>query len=145
MDTLNDVRVKVWQQQPESFWDEAVIDGDGTMAETTGECKQGMDINHKGQRGYHPLLISLANTAEPLYLVIRRGNRPSHEGAAARFDQAIALCKRAGFKRVLLRGATDFAQARHLDGWHSAGVRFIFGLDAMPNLVEIAESLEHKA
>jgi hypothetical protein len=145
MNTINDVRVKVWQQQPASFLEEAVIEGDGSTAETTGQCKQGMDINHKGQWGYHPLLISLANTSEPLYLVNRRGNRPSHEGAAARFDQAIALCKRAGFKRCLLRGDTDFSQARHLDRWHSAGVRFIFGFDAMPNLVEIAESLENKA
>ena len=145
MNTVNNVRVKVWQQQPASFFEEAVIEGDGTMAETTGQCKQGMDINHKGQWGYHPLLISLANTAEPLYLVNRRGNRPSHEGAAVRFDQAIALCKRAGFKRVLLRGDTDFTQARHLDGWHGQGVRFIFGIDAMPNLVEIAENLENKA
>jgi hypothetical protein len=145
MDTINDVRVKVWQRQPASFLEEAVIDGDGTMAETTGECKQGMDINHKGQWGYQPLVVSLAHTSEPLYLVNRRGNRPSHEGAAARFDQAIALCKRAGFKRVLLRGDTDFTQAKHLDGWHGAGVRFIFGIDAMPNLVEIAESLEKKA
>jgi hypothetical protein len=145
MNTINDVRVKVWQQQPASFLEEVVIDGDGTMAETTGECKQGMDINHKGQWGYQPLLISLANTAEPLYLVNRSGNRPSHEGAAVRFDQAIALCRRAGFKRVLLRGDTDFTQTRYLDGWHGAGVRFIFGIDAMPNLVEIAESLENKA
>jgi hypothetical protein len=145
MNTINDVRVKVWQQQAASFLEEAIIEGDGTMAETTGECKQGMDINHKGQWGYHPLLISLANTAEPLYLVNRRGNRPSHEGAAVRFDQGIALCKRAGFKRVLLRGDTDFTQARHLDGWHGAGVRFIFGIDAMPNLVDIAESLGNKA
>ena len=145
MSAINDVRVKVWQQQPAEFLEEAIIEGDGTMAETTGECKQGMDINHKGQWGYQPLLISLANTAEPLYLVNRRGSRPSHEGAAARFDQAIALCKQAGFKRVLLRGDTDFTQARHLDGWHGAGVRFIFGIDAKKNLVEIAESLGNKA
>ena len=144
MNTINDVRVKVWRQQPASFLEEAVIEGDGTMAETTGQCKQGMDINYKGQWGYQPLLISLANTAEPLYLVNRRGNRPSHEGAAVRFDQAIALCKRAGFRRILLRGDTDFTQAKHLDGWHAAGVRFIFGLDAMPNLIERAEGLENK-
>ncbi len=145
MNTINDVRVKMWQQQPAEFLEEAVIEGDGTMAETTGECKEGMDINYKGQWGYHPLLISLANTAEPLYIVNRSGSRPSCEGAAARFDQAIGLCKRAGFKRVLLRGDTDFTQAKHLDGWHRAGVRFIFGLDAMPNLVDIAESLGNKA
>ena len=144
MNTINNVRVKVWQQQPASFLAEAVIEGDGVMAETTGECKQGMDINHKGQWGYQPLVVSLANTSEPLYLVNRRGSRPSHEGAAARFDQAIALCKRAGFKRVLLRGDTDFTQTKHLDGWHGAGVRFLFGIDAMPNLVEIAESLGNR-
>ena len=145
MDTINNVRVKVWRQQPASFLEEAVIEGDGVMAETTGQCKQGMDISHKGQWGYHPLVISLANTAELLYLVNRRGNRPSHEGSAARFDQAIALCKWAGFKRTLLRGDTDFTQTRHLDAWHAAGVRFIFGIDAMPNLIEIAENLEKKA
>ena len=145
VNTINNVRVKVWGQQPASFLEEAIIDGDGTMAETTGECKQGMDINHDGQWGYHPLVISLANTAEPLYLVNRSGNRPSHEGAAVRFDQAIALCKRGGFRRVLLRGDTDFSQTKHLDAWHGAGVRFIFGIDAMPKLVEIAERLENKA
>ena len=39
---------------------------------------------------YHPLLISLANTAEPLYLVNRSGNRPSQEQAELYFDKALA-------------------------------------------------------
>lgn len=141
MRTINEVRLGVWQQQPESFFEEAIIDADGTMAPTTGECKQGMDISYKGEWGYHPLLVSLANTSEPLYLVNRSGNRPSSEGASVRFDEAIALCRRAGFKRILLRGDTDFTQTKHLDRWDAKSVRFIFGIDAMPNLVEIAESL----
>ena len=145
MNTINDVRVKVWQQQPAEFFEEAIIEADGTMAETAGQCKAGMDINYKGQWGYHPLLVSLANTGEPLYLVNRRGSRPSHEGAAVRFGQAIALCRQAGFKRVLLRGDTDFTQTKHLDGWHRQGVRFIFGIDAMPKLVAIAEDLQNEA
>ena len=145
MNTINSVRVKVWQQQPASFLEEAVIEGDGTMAETTGQCKQGMDINYQGQWGYHPLLISLANTAEPLYLVNRRGSRPSHEGAAVRFDQSIALCRRAGFKKVLLRGDTDFTQTKELDRWDGEGVRFVFGIDAMANLVNMAETLGERA
>ena len=145
MSTINNVRVKVWRQQPAAFLEEAIVEGDGLMAETTGQCKEGMDINYKGRWGYHPLLVSLANTAEPLYLANRRGSRPSHEGAAGRFDQAIALCKRAGFTKVLLRGDTDFTQTKELDRWDADGVRFIFGLDAMANLVKQAETLGKKA
>lgn len=62
-----------------------------------------------------------------------------------RFDQAIALCQRAGFKRILLRGDTDFKQVKHLDGWHGRNVRFIFGIDATKNLINKAESLENTA
>ncbi len=142
MNTINDVRVNVWRQSAAaSFFEEAIIEADGTMAETTGQCKEGMDINYKGQWGYHPLLVSLANTSEPLYLVNRRGSRPSHEGAAVRFEQSIALCKRAGFKKILLRGDTDFTQTKHLDGWDDGGVRFVFGIAAMANLVVQAETL----
>ena len=86
MDTINEVRLGVWQKQPAEFFERAVIDVDGTLAPTTGQCKEGMDIAYKGQWGYHPLLVSLANTAEPLYLVNRSGNRPSHDGAAPWLD-----------------------------------------------------------
>ena len=141
-EVFNDARLIVWRQQPDEFFDEAVLDADGTMVETTGECKQGIDVNHKGQWGYHPLMVSLANTGEPLYLVNRSGNRPSQEGAAEYFDRAIGLCRRGGFRQIRLRGDTDFTQTAHLDRWDEAGdVRFVFGIDAMPNLYEIAENL----
>ena len=144
MDSINEARLRVWKQQGPEFFEQAIVDADGTLAETLGECKQGMDITHKGEWGYHPLLISLANTQEPLYLENRSGSRPSHEGAAARLDQAIQLCARAGFRRMLLRGDTDFSQTRYLDGWTEQGVEFIFGIDAMPNLVSLADGLETK-
>lgn len=145
MEIFNETRVKVWRQQPASFFDEAVIDADGTMVETSGECKQGMDINYKGQWGYHPLLISLANTGEPLYIVNRSGNRPSHERAAAYLDRAVQLCLGAGFRKIKLRGDTDFTQTEHLDRWDKAGVQFVFGIDAMKNLYELAENLPESA
>lgn len=145
-EVFNETRIKVWRQQPKAFFDEAVIEADGTLVETTGECKQGMDINHKGQWGYHPLLVSLANTGEPLYVVNRSGNRPSHEGAAEYFDKAIAVCRQAGFRKLRLRGDTDFSQTAHLDRWDEQGdVRFVFGIDAMPNLYERAENLPKTA
>ena len=141
MNAVNEVRLKVWRQQPASFFDKAIIDADGTLASTTGECKQGMDISYQGEWGYHPLLVSLANTGEPLFVVNRPGNRPSHEGAAWYLDRAARLCQQAGFKRILLRGDTDFTQTRRLDRWDEQGYHFLFGIDAMPNLVDLAENL----
>lgn len=142
IDLVNDTRLKAWAQQPAEFFACAKIDLDGSITGTTGECKHGMDISHKGIWGYHPLIVSLANTNEVLSLVNRPGNRPSHEDAAPEADRAVRLCLRAGFRKVVLRGDTDFSQTRHLDGWDSDGrIRFFFGYDAMPNLKEIADNL----
>jgi hypothetical protein len=138
---FNAIRLKVWRQQPKAFFDEAVLEADGLMVETTGECKEGMDINHKGQGGYHALVLSLANTGEPLFVVNRSGNRPSHEQAAFYFDRAIALCRRAGFQKIRLRGDTDFSQTGHLDRWDQQGVKFVFGIDATRRLYELAGEL----
>lgn len=145
MDVLNQVRTRVWQLQGSEFFEEAVIDADGTMVETTGECKEGIDVNYKGQWGYHPLIVSLANTGEPLFIHNRSGNRPSHEHAAEYFDKSIELCRNAGFRSILLRGDTDFTQTAHLDRWNCNHVKFLFGIDAMPNLYELAESLPDNA
>ena len=145
MEALHEPRLKVWQQQPEGFFDLAIIEGDGTLVETCGERKEGIGMNHKGQWGYHPLLITLANTREVLYVANRSGNRPSHEHAAGYFDWAVKLCREAGFRKVRLRGDTDFSQTTHLDRWHEQGVEFVFGMDAMKNLVNIAENLPDSA
>jgi hypothetical protein len=142
---FNATRLKVWRQQPKEFFAEAIIEADGTMVETSGECKQGMDINYKGQWGYHPLVLSLANTGEPLFVVNRSGNRPSHEQAPYYFDRAIALCRRAGFQKIRLRGDTDFTQTEHLDRWDAGNVRFVLGIDATKTLYELAGELSQNA
>jgi hypothetical protein len=115
---------------------------DGTMVETTGECKQGMDIAYDGTWGYHPLVVSLANTGEVLSILNRSGNRPSHDGAADEVDRAIRVCLEGGFQRLLLRGDTDFSQTKHLDRWSDdRRVTFIFGLDCTANRHFLADEL----
>jgi Transposase DDE domain group 1 len=146
LDVINDTRLKVWAKQPRAFFERATIDMDGSLVETTGACKQGMDIAYDGTWGYHPLVLSLANTGEVLGLVNRSGNRPSHEGAAAEVDRALAVCFRGGFLQVLLRGDTDFSQTEHLDRWDAdPRVRFLFGYEAAPNLKAMAEDLPPSA
>jgi hypothetical protein len=140
-DVFDEVRIGVWQQQPTDFFAQARIDVDGSLVPTTGECKQGMDIAYDGTWGYHPLIVSLANTGEVLRIVNRSGNRPSHEGAATALDQAIATCRRAGFRSILLRGDTDFSQTKFLDRWDDQGVKFIFGYDNVPVLVAHVQEL----
>jgi hypothetical protein len=145
-DIFDDTRLQAWASQPANFFSRAILDVDGTLTATTGQCKQGMDIAYDGTWGYHPLIVSLANTREVLRLVNRSGNRPSHEGAAAQIDQCLAVCFRGGFRRVLVRGDTDFSQTEHLDRWNADNrVRFIFGYDALANLVDRAEQLPARA
>lgn len=142
MDIFNETRVRVWKQQPRSFFDEAFIDVDGTLVETGACKKEGVDIAYNGVWGYHPLVVSLANTHEPLYIVNRSGNRPSHERAHEFIDKAIELCRNAGFRKISLRGDTDFTQTKHLDRWSDQpGVSFIFGMDSRSNLIDLAENL----
>jgi hypothetical protein len=144
-DVVNEIRLKVWSQQGPEFFTEAIIDADGTIAGTTGECKEGMDLSYKGSWGYHPLVVSLSNTAEPLYLSNRSGNSTSSKNASHYLDKAADLCRTAGFKKIRFRGDTDFSQTKYLDNWDDENITFVFGINAMPNIVKIAENLPETA
>lgn len=141
---INESRLRVWSMQEDPFFEHAIIDADGTIVEAS-DCTQGADFSHKKTFGFQTLAITLSNTQEVLFLENRPASRPSHEGAAALLDKAVALVRRAGFRRTTLRGDTDFSQSAYLDGWNHQGVEFVFGYQAGANLVEEADSLEDTA
>jgi hypothetical protein len=145
MEVVNRIREKMWNRCLSGKERKlGIIDVDGIVAATSGECKEGMDMAYNGEWGYHPLLVSLANTMEPLYLMNRPGNRPSHEGAVEWMDRAAVQVGRV-FARVCFRGDTDFSLTGELDRWTEEGKEFVFGMDARPNLVGIAEGLGEDA
>lgn len=141
MESINEMRPKLWKGRArELLGPVAYIDADGTLAPTYGAKKAGMDISYKGVWGYAPLIISLANTKEVLYVVNRPGNAPSHTDAARWIDRAIAQVAPYA-ERVCVRGDTDFSLTAHFDGW-AQKVDFVFGMDAMPALCSRADALE---
>jgi hypothetical protein len=144
MDAINSVRPKLWGGRGKELLDPvAFIDTDGTIAATCGEHKAGMDMSYKGIWGYAPLIVSLANTKEVLYLVNRPGNQPSHCGAANWIDKAIDLVLPHA-QRVCLRGDTDFSLTANFDRW-AEQVDFIFGMDSIAALRSRAEALDETA
>jgi len=139
MEAINETRLRVWARRSRRQKKVALLDLDGTIAEVCGECKEGMDISYDGKWGYGPLVVSLANSREVLYVVNRPASRPSHDGAPEWIDKAVAWTKRAGFAKARLRGDTDFSLTAHFDRWTEAGVEFVFGMDAREDFVRMAK------
>ena len=129
MECINAVRPQLWRTRAKQLLGPvAYIDVDGTQAPTYGQQKAGMDISYKGVWGYAPLIVSLANTKEVLYLVNRPGNAVSHQGAAQWIDAAIDLV-RPYAERLCVRGDTDFSLTAHFDRWAQV-TDFVFGMDS---------------
>jgi hypothetical protein len=139
MDVKNTIRKKIWEKQPHNFKKEAIINIDGTISETTGKCKEGIDISYDGKWGYAPLVVSLEKTREPLYIINRSGNAPSHLGSALWVDKALDLVE-GTFEKVSVRGDTDFSLTTNFDKWDQR-CSFIFGMDARKNLKKLADAV----
>jgi len=137
---IDQAREKVWSKLPRSRRRVATIDLDSTIKPVYGECKQGADFSYNGQWSYHPLLITLMETNEPLRTINRSGNAASADGAAAALLEVLPMVKR-HFDTVYVRGDSKFYQKGILAACARHDVRFALCLDGYAGLQEKAYSL----
>lgn len=141
-DAINEVRPVLWREAKALSSQDAIIQVDATIQGTTATTKQGMDMGYTGVMGFGPLIVSLANTREALYIENRPASTHSSVNAPYWIDKSIAVVK-PHFKRVWLRGDTAYGLSEHFDRWHEEGINFVLGYQAHPDLIARAEALNN--
>jgi hypothetical protein len=141
---LDEVRVRAWSCLPRAKRRQATIDMDSTIKPVYGECKQGADFTYNRKYGYHPLLVTLAETGECLRLINRSGNVSSAEGIEREIGAVLPLVSE-HFERVYLRGDSKFCRRELVTMADAEGACFAFVKEQSPNLSAIVESLPRTA
>jgi len=103
----------------------ATVDLDGHIAANDSTTKQGADFAYDGRWGFQPRVISLAETGEVLALVNRPANGRSSDGVAEQLDLVLPRLK-AHFRRVVVRGDSDFDRADIRGACNRHGAYFAF-------------------
>jgi len=100
------------------------IDIDATHCQTYGLAKQGATgIDRHGERGYHPLLATVAGTADVLHSRLREGVANSGRGAASFVTETINRARRAGASGpITLRADSGFYAHKVINACRKAGV-----------------------
>ena len=141
---MDEAREKVWRQLRRDQKQVATIDIDSTVKPVYGQCKQGADFSYTGKWSYHPLLLTLAQTNEPLRTINRPGNAHSADGAAKALAEVLPTVRR-HFRQVRVRGDTAFYQRAIIAECERSGAQFAFGMDAYRTLRQKAENLQKSA
>lgn len=141
---LDEVRVRAWSCLPKAKRRQATIDMDSTIKPVYGECKQGADFTYNRKYGYHPLLVTLAETGECLRLINRPGNVASEAGIGREIATVLPLVGE-HFERVYLRGDSKFCRRDLVKMADARGACFAFVKEQSPNLSKIVESLPKTA
>jgi Transposase DDE domain group 1 len=100
------------------------IDIDSTHCETHGLAKQGAtQVDRHGERGYHPLLASVAGTGDVLHSRLRGGTANTGRGAGGFVAEAINRARRAGASGpITVRADSGFYNHKVVQTCRKAGV-----------------------
>jgi len=110
-----------------------VVDVDSTVTEVFGYHKQGVAYGYTGQKGYHPLVASRADTGEILHVRLRKGS--SQKGNNQFIEELIARVRRAGATgEILIRADAGFWSRRLIDTLERLGVKFSITVAINPSV-----------
>lgn len=121
-----------------------IVDLDSHVRHVYGNQKEGADFTYKGGFGYHPLVISLAETQECLRLVNRSGNTTSAEGAAQELAGLVPLLT-SRFEKVLVRGDSAFSRQDIFDVCDANGLHFAMVSGEQQNFAALAEGVDERS
>lgn len=138
---IDEIHARAWKQhygRNKQAW--GIVDVDSHVHHVYGNQKEGADFTYKGGFGFHPLVLSLAQTQECLRMVNRPGNVASADGAAEALSEVAALL-RARFERVLVRGDSAFARQDLFDTCEREGLYFAMVSAQHSNFEGLAEAV----
>ena len=142
---IDQAQEKVWKRRyGKKKAARAIVDLDSCVRPVYGDQKEGTDFTYKGSFGYHPLVISLADTMECLRLVNRSGNTPSADGSENHLRELFPMLGRR-FKQVIVRGDSAFAKQPIFDACEEAGHSFAIVSPQQQNFASLFEALPGEA
>lgn len=134
------MRREAWGKIPKKKRRRASLDLDSKICPVYGNKKEGADFTYQGSYGYHPEMVSLAETGEWLDAVNRSGNEVSGDKAAYLLRRTLAGVKEY-FDSICVRGDTKFGRGDVLITSAAHGAFVCVGWAASPTVVQIAEGL----
>jgi hypothetical protein len=102
------------------------IDVDSTHCQTYGLAKQGATaVDRHGERGYHPLLASVAGSGDVLHSRLRQGTANTGRGAGGFVAETINRARRAGATGpICLRADSGFYNHKVVAACRKAGATY---------------------
>lgn len=138
---IDQAQEKIWKRRyGKKKAARAIVDLDSCVRPVYGDQKEGTDFTYKGSFGYHPLVISLAETMECLRLVNRSGNTASADGSENHLRELFPMLGRR-FKQIIVRGDSAFAKQPIFDACEEAGHSFAIVSPSQQNFASLFEAL----
>jgi len=123
-----------------------VVDVDSFIGPVHGYAKEGAVFGHTGQRGYHPILATRADSGEVLHLRLRKGSANTQRGIDRFLDELIAGVRRAGARGVcLLRADSGFHSEATFAKLDRAGWQFSIAVRMTPTIRAAVEAIDEDA